>query len=192
MNRRVIKIGGSLLDLPDLNDRLQRWLSKDIATVNLLIVGGGEIVEAVRTLDRIHRLEHSFVHWLCVDLLGHTLQLAAVVLPGMQIIRSEIELGGIVARPPHQPLTALVDVRSFYRRGLPNFGLPETWDTTSDSIAAALARIVEADELVLMKSKPASDPGSNFETWADSGLVDRAFPIIANRLRSARIVDLRS
>lgn len=192
MKRRVLKLGGSLLDLPDLNERLQRWLAEDQALVNLIVVGGGEIVEAVRAMERVHKLDHAFVHWLCVDLLGHTLQIATQVLTGIEAIRTEQELQNYIAHPPSQPFTACVDVRTFYRRGRANFGLPENWDTTSDSIAAALAHVVDADELVLLKSRQTRDLGLDYNAWANGGLVDRAFPTLANRLKSVRIVDLRS
>lgn len=192
MKRRVLKLGGSLLDIPDLDHRLQRWLRQDPAQVNLIVVGGGEIVEAVRAMDRIHALDHAFVHWLCVDLLSHTMHLAIRVLTGVEAIRSETQLQEIIECLPTPPVTACVDVRTFYRRGLSNFGLPENWNTTSDSIAAALALLVDADELVLLKSRRTSDPDPNYEAWADGGLVDLAFPMLANRLKSVRIVDLRS
>ena len=45
---RVIKLGGSLLTLPDLRTRFEEWLKAQPLALNLLICGGGELVEAVR------------------------------------------------------------------------------------------------------------------------------------------------
>ena len=46
---RVIKLGGSLLDLPDLGVRLTRFLHElTPQDSSLILVGGGPIVDAVR------------------------------------------------------------------------------------------------------------------------------------------------
>jgi hypothetical protein len=72
-----------------------------------------------------------------------------------------------------------------------NVSLPHTWDATSDSIAACLARALGAAELVLLKSAAppsAATPGD----LAAAGYVDRHFPIVAAELPAVRFVDLRS
>ncbi|MEM7558752.1 MAG: hydantoinase/oxoprolinase family protein, partial [Planctomycetota bacterium] len=48
---RVVKVGGSLLDIPNLGDRLASWLSQQPRAVSLFVVGGGGLVDAVRDLD---------------------------------------------------------------------------------------------------------------------------------------------
>jgi hypothetical protein len=54
---RVVKLGGSLLDLPHLAPRLQSWLGGEPDKLTLLLVGGGEFVEAMRQLDQVHAFE---------------------------------------------------------------------------------------------------------------------------------------
>src|SRR5581483_10984790 len=61
----VVKIGGSLLDLPDLGPRLKKWLEQSAATV-LVVPGGGAAADAVRRLDQLHRLGESRAHWLAL------------------------------------------------------------------------------------------------------------------------------
>ena len=56
MKRLVAKVGGSLFDLPDLRQRLNRWLVAQADTPVLLIPGGGELADAVRNLHRTHGL----------------------------------------------------------------------------------------------------------------------------------------
>ena len=67
--------------------------------------------------------------------------------------------------------------------------LPESWDVTSDSIAARLAEIIAADELVLLKSAPAA-PGLLHEIAA-AGYVDNFFPQAAEGLMRVRFANLR-
>ena len=47
-NIRVVKIGGSLLDLPDLSTRLSSWLNRQAPMPTVWIVGGGMAVDALR------------------------------------------------------------------------------------------------------------------------------------------------
>ena len=42
----VIKVGGSLLDLPDLPARLDRWLTARGGAKPMLVVGGGVVADA--------------------------------------------------------------------------------------------------------------------------------------------------
>ena len=48
--------GGSLLDWPELAVRFQRWLAAQPPAANVLVVGGGPIVEGLRELDRLRAL----------------------------------------------------------------------------------------------------------------------------------------
>ncbi len=48
MSLRVIKLGGSLLTLPDWHERFLHWLAKEPPATNLLVIGGGELVDCLR------------------------------------------------------------------------------------------------------------------------------------------------
>jgi hypothetical protein len=67
--------------------------------------------------------------------------------------------------------------------------LPHTWDVTSDSIAARLAAVLQACELVLLKST-LPQPGTEIDRAAAEGYVDRYFPVAARGL-AVRAVNLR-
>jgi hypothetical protein len=74
----------------------------------------------------------------------------------------------------------------------PGDRLPHSWDVTSDSIAARLAAVVDADELVLLKSAdPPAEGGASLLQWAARGYVDRHFPQAARNL-IVRCENLRS
>ena len=73
---RIIKLGGSLLSLSDLRPRFHAWLQTETPARNLVVVGGGRAVEAIRELDAIHHFPAKLTHWMCVDLMSITAALA--------------------------------------------------------------------------------------------------------------------
>jgi 5-(aminomethyl)-3-furanmethanol phosphate kinase len=68
--------------------------------------------------------------------------------------------------------------------------LPHSWDVTSDSIAARLARQLGAQELVLLKSAPLPPCVNRLEA-VRMGLVDPAFPVAAEGIRRVLYLNLR-
>ncbi len=77
---RVVKLGGSLLEWSDLRAAFFKWLDNQPPAVNLIVTGGGETVEAVRRLDKVHTLDPSSVHWHCIDLMMTTGRIASQIL----------------------------------------------------------------------------------------------------------------
>jgi aspartokinase-like uncharacterized kinase len=67
--------------------------------------------------------------------------------------------------------------------------LPASWDVTSDSIAAWIARQLGGAALVLLKSAEA--PSRVLATLAGAGYVDAYFPIAAHGLSQIEFVDVR-
>ena len=159
---RVIKLGGSLLDCPDVGKRFHNWLAGESAAVNLLVVGGGEIVEAVRQLDNIHRFPPAWSHSICIDLMQVTAKIAQQLL-NCSLLATPEQLKHWLQPVSQLPLTssclpeagnpstiaAVVSPTAYFEHLQ---GLPEDWTVTSDSIAAQLARHLAADELCLLKS----------------------------------------
>jgi len=182
---RVIKLGGSLLEWPGLVDSIRQWLSAQPPAVNVIVVGGGAIVDVVRTLDRAQGLGDEVAHWLAIQAMGVSAALVAELLAEATIIESirDINLDS------NAPLQILV-VERFLREleGTDNC-LPNSWDVTSDSIAARVASVLNATELVLLKSALPNAAGSLPE-FAEQGYVDGYFPKAAAGLR-VRFVDLR-
>jgi hypothetical protein len=87
----------------------------------------------------------------------------------------------------------IFDVRQFMadeEPSVPGTRLHASWDVTSDSIAARVAEVRGAAELVLLKSTLRSDLSSLTE-WANAGLVDAFFPQAAVKLPRVRLVNLR-
>ncbi len=176
--------------------------------LNLLLVGGGEVVERFRKLDQLHHFDPRFAHWVAVDLMSLNTPLASRILSLPGIVSTRASLHAILSNPQSSEPTqlfknkvVLIQPTAFYSREVndpSNYPLPETWDCTSDSIAAYLAMLLGAEELVLLKSTLADGQPElvasreQFVQLADDGLVDRVFPAIAKNLAHVRIVNLRS
>lgn len=190
MQRRVLKIGGSLLLRPDLRASVKNWLRLQGTKETFVVVGGGKTIDAIRELDDMWPSDTSDVHWLCIELLQATLFFAHRVFPDWNIVRTADELMASSQKENEPP--RLVAVDAFYRRdaGPPDqeCGLPETWGTTTDSLAAFLAHRVQAHELVLLKS--CKIPDVSHTDLASMGIVDSVFPQAASRIPNVRICRL--
>jgi aspartokinase-like uncharacterized kinase len=159
----VVKVGGSLFDLPDLKDQLHAWLAGLSGSAVLLVPGGGAAADVIRTLDRRHRLGEERAHWLALRALSLNAQFLAALLPKSEHVR-------------------LLDAHAFALadEGQPG-ALPHTWDVTSDAVAARVAVVVRARRLVLLKSVTIPEDMD----WAEAGRrgwVDASF---AGLLRQA-------
>lgn len=174
---QVWKIGGSLLSLGDLPQRLQPWLqqARQSGTRLLLIAGGGPAADLVRDWDRQFELGEVRAHHLALESLSLTARLLEELLPGTRCIGSRAaaeacwQAGSTAIGSPLELLDELADqgqAAAF-----------EDWQFTTDSIAAWIAGHWRADRLVLLKSVdlPAGDPTQA----ASAGIVDLHFPQVA-------------
>lgn len=168
----VYKIGGSLLTLPRLAEIIHSILAQRPGTAPLLVVGGGGAADLVREWDRIHHLGPSASHWLALSAMQLNEALLQQLLPGLRLVRSPRQFEQARADQQAALFCAECFVRWGTARGNP---LPESWDVTSDSIAAWAAQCVQADELVLIKSVDCPEHASPVEASTQE-LVDLAFP----------------
>jgi aspartokinase-like uncharacterized kinase len=154
----------------------------------VFLPGGGPLADAVRTWDERFNLGQESSHWLCADLLDTTANLLLHLLPGQKKtcdhwrqLRPAAATCIIVFRPAH---FLRVD-----EPGLPGDKLPCSWDVTSDSIAARLAKVCGAEELVLLKS--GSPPEHATLSDLAGGYVDAHFPRAAAAIPRVTFVNLR-
>ena len=183
MNVTVIKIGGSLLSLPNLPERLRRLIADFKDDRVLLVVGGGAAADVVRQWDQIHELSPEQSHWLAIDSLSLTARLLAELLAEVRVVscHEDAEACWIAGHwPVLEPRTFL---RSFEALHGPE--LPRSWTVTSDSIAAWLAIHWPAQRLVLVKSVDLS------HTTETDGAVDEFFSSLLPRLPNVEWVNLR-
>ena len=185
--KRIVKLGGSLLDLRDLAVRLRRWLAAQPPLPTLLLVGGGRLADVVRDYDRLHHLGDEAAHWLAVQTMSLNAALLAALLPEAEL-RSSLD-----ASPPGHGGPLVFDPYDFLRREephVPGEPLGRDWGVTSDSIAARLASVCRADELVLLKSAGPPASGDVLAAAAE-GYVDASFAHTSRGLPRIRCVDFR-
>lgn len=184
---RVIKVGGSLLHWPELPERLFLWLARQAPAANVLVAGGGELVEAIRRYDKRFQLGEERAHQLCLAAMRSTAQMLEHLLAQARSTFAERALD-------HHKSLSVVDVNDYLETplaaGRAHIRLPHTWEVTSDSIAAQLAEILCADELVLLKSAPLPQSCSTRDA-TEKGYVDTFFPQAAARANKIRCVNLR-
>lgn len=185
---RVVKLGGSLLLRPTLCTDLDNWLRPQPKATNLFIVGGGEIIEAVRHFDDVHHRRSKDVHWQCVHLLSHTYQFVASLFPHWIRIETDEDIEKTLENPCSEESNFVVKPSAFYRPDS-DFGLPCDWQTTTDSIAAALSIRTSADELVILKSCQLQKK-EDVTKLISLGIIDRSFGLINERIERCRIETL--
>lgn len=196
---RVIKLGGSLLTMPNLNERFQAWCSENPYPLTLIIVGGGGIVDAVRGIDHANPLAEEFTHWLCIDLMQHTARIAHQLLDSVDLIETPDQLRRLISgigQPANDqatdPVIAIALVGPCFCGADPLLDLPTSWSVTSDTIAAAFAVAYAADELIVMKSIDPPAGHLRLETLAAAGYVDPYFADFAKQINRVRFVNLRA
>ncbi len=146
----VVKLGGSLLDLPDLAQRLDQ-LRPEWGARPLVVVGGGGAADLVRAWDQLHELGEERSHWLALDALALTARLLATLWPVACVtLREDYERAWSHGQVPIVSAREWFEVA--YRQGTPT--PPHTWETTTDTIAAWIAAQTQPQSLWLLKSVP--------------------------------------
>jgi 5-(aminomethyl)-3-furanmethanol phosphate kinase len=181
----VVKVGGSLYELPDLRERLRGFLDAVDGNI-LLIPGGAATADAIRTLDRVHHLGEEQSHWLAIQ----TLSINARFL---QTLLREARLLQWASDAHAESRLRILDALPFFEEDerAPEH-LPHRWDVTSDSLAVRAAVLVGARDLMLLKS--IDWHSSDWTAAAENGIVDRYFPQALQQAPTTlqvRVVNLR-
>ncbi len=172
----VVKLGGSLMGHPGLDAVLDAIAAARRRAV--LVPGGGLFADAVREAQRRLGFTDRLAHRLALQGMGAFAAILAerdsrfVVAPTRPRIEAVRQAG----------LTPVWDASELVA-GHPE--IPETWDVTSDSLAAWLAARIGATALVLLKSAPLGSGPVDAARLAAAGIVDRAFPAFAARFAGA-------
>ncbi|RLS57907.1 MAG: hypothetical protein DWH91_03505 [Planctomycetota bacterium] len=165
----IVKLGGSLLELPDLPLRLSHHLPL-WGERPLIVVGGGPAANVVRDWDRIHRLGEFASHDLAVTSLRLTAHLIEQIWPAARRVSWPA-----LASAWHANQVPVADVSTAFQWGHQHFVPlpPEDWTTTTDTIAAWIAWQCGTEALHLLKSIPAP---KSLELAAQGGAVDLELP----------------
>jgi aspartokinase-like uncharacterized kinase len=185
----VYKIGGSLLDVPELPKVIRDVLAQRPQHAALLVAGGGAAANVVREWDRRHSLGEDAAHDLALEAMNLSAALLSRLVPGLREVRSLCQVRAAADDHVVGLLCADCFIKSAQAQGQP--ALEHSWRMTSDSIAAWTARAVVASELLLLKSVPLP-AGTSLEDAARAGLVDETFPEIAASLPAIGWVNARA
>lgn len=144
MTFAVVKIGGSLSQNPEVLKALCQRLSQLAEKHHIVVVpGGGDFADCVRILDKRFSLSAKTAHRMAVLGMDQYGLLLSELMPGCLLTDNLMEArvaanGGLAVFLPSKFL-------------LLDDGLPNSWDVTSDSIAAYVAAKIWAQKLVLVK-----------------------------------------
>jgi 5-(aminomethyl)-3-furanmethanol phosphate kinase len=163
----VVKVGGSLFDLPDLAQRLGNFIRSLSSSRVLLVPGGGAAADVVRELDRVHDLGDDAAHWIALRAASLNAHFLQALLPGSRL----------VCHPQEQQtgVAAILDALAFAQ--LDDIGadaLPHDWGVTTDAVAARAAVVGGATRIILLKS--VDWPARTRLQDAAAGYVDEMFP----------------
>lgn len=164
----IVKLGGSLAAAGTLPTWLDVILTQGGGRA-VIVPGGGEFADGVRAAQKRLRFSDRTAHrmaLLAMQQYGRLLEeLAPALRPCADAaqIAAALAAGSIALWLPSTMVEA-------------DPAIAESWDVTSDSLAAWLAWRLGGTRLVLVKSAPAPDAPLSPERLAALGLVDAAFP----------------
>ena len=167
----IVKIGGSL----NANPMLPAWLDLLVQCGGgrvTVVCGGGSFADEVRRAQDHWRLGDLSAHNMAVLAMAQTAYLMHGLNPEMQLTRSKADIRRVL----HKGRTALW-LPFEMQRDQPDANT--NWEVTSDSIALDLARRLNAERLVVVKSCEI-DPKASLVQLAEAGIVDRRFAALSD------------
>ena len=183
----VIKLGGSLLSLPDLVPRLSDVLRQLSERRCLVICGGGPTADLVRDWSGQFSLSDEAAHWLAIS----SMDLNRQMLQHLFEWKSAADRSSAEQFWSEEARPVLLNATDFLRgEQADGRALPQNWNVTSDSIAYWTATQWPATELILLKSIPAPQ-GLSLQEASDREYVDRYFPRIVPSVARIRWCNLR-
>ena len=164
----VVKLGGSLADYPD---DLRHWLKAlaEAGKGRIVIVPGGSFFA-----DWVRETQNK---WGFDDVAAHAMGLRAMEQYGLMLCGIQKSL--VPARTEAEIRKALQENQVpvwLPVQTLASEDLSPSWDVTSDSLAAWLARRLTAERLVLVKSCALPEGEMDMAELSRKGIVDAAFP----------------
>jgi aspartokinase-like uncharacterized kinase len=158
----VLKVGGGIAADPGLLAALGDAIARFATGKRVVVIpGGGPFADQVRRFDQRHGLSETAAHWMAILAMDQFAWALADRIPGSIVAEDR---AGIVNAHAAQLLPVLAPSR--WLRAADE--LPHSWEVTSDSLAAYLATLLGADELVLVK--PVAGGRELLDPWFDRAL----------------------
>jgi aspartokinase-like uncharacterized kinase len=171
----VVKLGGSLAS----SEGLPKWLDV-IATAGggkvVLVPGGGPWAEEVRVAQKREGFDDRAAHRKAL----RAMEQYGQVLAGM---RANLVPAASIAEIHEALRNGRIPVWMPYDMIVADPSIPESWDVTSDSLAAWLAGQLNASVLLLVKSVKIGGPQPDIDEMMHRGWVDPAFADFSSEKR---------
>ncbi|ESS72603.1 aspartate/glutamate/uridylate kinase [Methyloglobulus morosus KoM1] len=164
----VIKLGGSLTTSGKLQPCLDKIDEDYQGRAVVIVPGGGELADQVRKMQRQWQFGDRFAHRMAILAMQQMALLFKALKPCFTMAESIPELRVRTAQPG-------VSIWSPNVLELDKANISSTWDMTSDSLAAWLAKTLTADELILVKSVTI-DADWDVLKLVQNQIVDVSFP----------------
>ena len=159
--KQVVKIGGSLFPkyAIELADRLNN-------TGSLIILGGGEFANLIRKYDGEMGFSSEVTHYAAIDCMDILARLVNDKVKSAELVFSI----GEAQKVSSEGLTPILIVSKILKDNDP---FESSWDVTSDSIAAYVARLLNAKLLIVTNvngiyTREPSEEGSEFISKIDA------------------------
>ena len=171
----VVKLGGSLAN----SEEMPRWLDV-IANAGagkvVLVPGGGPWADEVRAAQKREGFDDRVAHRRSL----RAMEQYGKVLAGM---RANLVPAAAIAEIHEALRNGQIALWMPYEMVVADRTIPESWDVSSDSLAAWLAEQLNASALVLVKSLKIDWPQPAIEELVRRGWVDPAFPKFTSGMR---------
>ena len=171
----VVKLGGSLAN----SEEMPRWLDV-IANAGagkvVLVPGGGPWADEVRAAQKREGFDDRVAHRRSL----RAMEQYGKVLAGM---RANLVPAAAIAEIHEALRNGQIALWMPYEMVVADRTIPESWDVSSDSLAAWLAEQLNASALVLVKSLKIDWPQPAIEEQVRRGWVDPAFPKFTSGMR---------
>ncbi|APZ92041.1 hypothetical protein Fuma_01645 [Fuerstiella marisgermanici] len=165
-------------------DRLLALVDREELLNVAVLVGGGEAADLVRRWDRQFGLSDSVAHTLAIESMSLNAKLLASLHDRLVLVNSLAEWRSTHDSSP-DTVAILHPTNIVAELELIHAALPQSWDVTSDSLAAWIAVCCRVPQLLLLKSTDIDVSAVEHArvalatVLADSGVVDSQFPQIA-------------
>jgi 5-(aminomethyl)-3-furanmethanol phosphate kinase len=167
----VVKLGGSLSGDP----LLPQWLAL-LAQLGggrvTVVCGGGRFADEVRHAQALWQFDDVAAHNMAVLAMAQNAYMAQGMNPQLQLASSEDEIRRVL----HAGHTAVWLPMEWTRTQADAMA---NWDVTADSMAVHLARQLNAERLVVVKSCEI-DGSATLARLSQEGVLDRRFASIAD------------
>ena len=159
--KQVVKIGGSLF--PDYAINLVKKLEN---TNSCIVLGGGEFANLLRKYDSEINFSEEANHWTAIDCMDIIAKLVNDKVDSSELAYSVEDVNKI----DNEGSTPIFVVSEFLKAEDP---FECSWDVTSDSIAAYVAHLLNANLLIVtdvngIYTQEPEEPGSTFISKIDA------------------------